>query len=255
MRTVAAWRMAFELEPEAAEKKAIGGIVDAAKSQADRKDAALLLARTMDEQMLAEHYDVASLLLDATLAMVTKMREPAMLKELKNRETEMKTWLKLWAEAREAKATLAGMPDDAAAHLTLGRYLCLVRNDWPAGSQHLIHGSDTLLQAAAKKELTSPASAEGQLELADAWWNIGEQEKEKGSVFPKIVWQDHAASWIRKQRQSFRPQRGTRRNQRSRSWRSFTNLRTWSLPSVIRWMPSTALAGIGTRSTAILSVG
>jgi hypothetical protein len=197
LRAIAAWRDAFDLEPEATEKKAIGSIVELAKSQAERKETAMLLASTMDEQMLTEHYDVAHLLLDATLAMLTKMREPVMLKELKNREVEMKTWTKLWSEAHEAKATLAAMPDDAAANLTMGRYLCLVRNDWQAGSQHLIRGSDTLLQSAANKELAAPVSAEAQMELADAWWHIGDQEKDKSSVFPKIVWQDHAASWIR----------------------------------------------------------
>ena len=184
LRAIVAWREAFDLEPEAGTLKRKPSAASLSwpslQEKPERKETAMLLASTMDEQMLTEHYDVAHLLLDATLAMLTKMREPVMLKELKNREVEMKTWTKLWSEAREAKATLAAMPDDAAANLTMGRYLCLVRNDWQAGSQHLIRGSDTLLQSAAKKELAAPVTRRGrQMELADAWWHIGDQEKDK----------------------------------------------------------------------------
>ena len=52
---------------------------------------------------------------------------------------------------------LKDQPNDAAANLTIGRYFCFTRGDWPTGIKHLALGSGSLKVVAAK-ELAAQAS-------------------------------------------------------------------------------------------------
>ncbi|MCE9606095.1 MAG: protein kinase [Planctomycetia bacterium] len=197
LRVAAAWRRQFEIDLSATIKTAIEGISSAAKTPAERKELGLSFLGVVDEQMTTEHYDVADAVLAAGAAFALKVRDPALTKEYKARETEMKEWLPLWTAAQEARTTLNFEPNDAAANLALGRYLCLVRGDWPAGLKNLSRSGDELLQTAATKELAAPLNADAQAELGEAWWSVGEKEKDKASPFPKLIWQEHAVAWIR----------------------------------------------------------
>lgn len=76
------------------------------------------------------------------------------------------------AERREAEANLQANPEDAGAHLALGRQCCLA-DDWTSGLPHLAKGSDAELRELARRDLASPAGPAEQTELADAWWTLG----------------------------------------------------------------------------------
>jgi serine/threonine protein kinase len=197
LQVVTAWGKVFAIESQEVANKALTEIVESAKSPADRRAMVVKVSLAMDEQVAGEQYNFAEQLLNVGLALLTKQRDVAMLKEFKLRETEMKEWLKLWSKAQEARLTLVEKPDDADAHVALGRYLCLVRSDWKKGGEHLAKGNDEALKSAALKETAGPKLPEEHAEAGEAWWAVGEKERDKTSVFPRIVWQEHATDYFR----------------------------------------------------------
>jgi hypothetical protein len=76
----------------------------------------------------------------------------------------------------DAKQTLAKKPDDAAANLTVGRWNCLLKNDWQHGLPLLAKSGDERLQPLAKAELAGNLDVKSQLQIADGWWDAAAKE-------------------------------------------------------------------------------
>jgi hypothetical protein len=81
------------------------------------------------------------------------------------------------SKAKEASARLEKNADDPDDNLTVGRFLCLVRNDWDRGLPFLAKGSDPAVKALAVKDAQKPSVPMQCKQLADAWWDLGEQHK------------------------------------------------------------------------------
>jgi hypothetical protein len=99
--------------------------------------------------------------------------------------------------AKSARETLRAAPDDPSANLVAGSFACFVGGDWADGLPLLAKGSDPLLAALARAELAKPAKAQGQIELADAWWNFAEKLGDARGSTPKARIMAHAASLYR----------------------------------------------------------
>jgi formylglycine-generating enzyme len=78
--------------------------------------------------------------------------------------------------ARKAEATLAAAPDDPAASLVYGKYLCFVKGEWDRGLPLLAKGSDAGLKDVATQELQKSVVQSGDAEaigaLADKWYEL-----------------------------------------------------------------------------------
>ena len=62
------------------------------------------------------------------------------------------------------------------ANLDVGQYYCLIRGEWEKGLPLLAKGSNHELKRLAQAELRAPTRRKNRLELADGWWQLGEQE-------------------------------------------------------------------------------
>ncbi len=82
---------------------------------------------------------------------------------------------KLTDAAMAARQRLAENPNDAAAHLAQGKYLCIVLGDWDKGVAQLAQGSDAVLKQAA--ELEGADAATNPVGVGDAWWDAAEPAK------------------------------------------------------------------------------
>ena len=85
--------------------------------------------------------------------------------------------------------------DDPAAHLTVGQYLCFVKEDWKQGLSHLAKGGDESLKSLAVRDLANPPSTAEQIAVGDGWWEVA--EKQTGSAKERArrraaVWYDRA---------------------------------------------------------------
>ncbi len=77
----------------------------------------------------------------------------------------------LWTAVEDARETLKVDPANADANLVLGRWNCLLKNDWPSGLPFLAKGSDEGLKSLAKQELAGDLDVSQQNQLADGWWD------------------------------------------------------------------------------------
>ena len=70
-------------------------------------------------------------------------------------------------------ATLKSNPDDPAANLAVGRFRCLIKQDWESGLEMLAKGTDELLKAAAENDLKAGSGNETDRAAAgDSWYDL-----------------------------------------------------------------------------------
>ena len=108
-----------------------------------------------------------------------KVKDPELIKQLTEQRKNLAAEKKQWEAIEVAKETLKTTPDDPAAHLAVGKYLCFVEGDWTAGLEHLARSSDATLKGLAAKSLAAPEEPAAQLALGDAWWDAAEALKGK----------------------------------------------------------------------------
>jgi hypothetical protein len=152
----------------------------------------------VDSALREERYD-AAVRLASTAAELAAIGRDVSLRE-KTREANSRAH-RIQQEAMEVEAAqqrLARQSDDAAAHLLIGRFYCMERNDWDSGLPHLVRGSDPDLSAIARREMAGAAQPAEQMALADAWWNLAESNRE--AVDPPLVkgMRNRAVYWYRR---------------------------------------------------------
>ena len=99
-----------------------------------------------------------------------KLRETAKAKTdeylLKKQSTDM---------AEQFREGLSKNPNDPVANEGLGKYLCFVKNDWPAGLPHLAKSENQPVRSAAELEQSEPGNSAKKNELGDAWWELAKK--------------------------------------------------------------------------------
>lgn len=168
---------------EAADALADGYDVDALKLKADV--AASLVPRAnatanaencrealplLDELIAAEDYSTVANLATALRPMASS--EPSLVLQLQNRGKEAEA-LRTGSEtlAKEL-ARLKSSPNDAAASLSAGQFLCFRKGNWVRGLPFLARGSDPKLKELATAELAKPAESKSIEQLGDRWWEF-----------------------------------------------------------------------------------
>jgi len=142
----------------------------------------------------ADRVDAADKLLDAAVRAVQKPAGRKYAKPIVDLRAAFAEQVKLTRKLEAARLKLAADPTDAEANLTLGYWLCFVQGDWPAGLPLLAKSGDAGLRACAEKELAEPpATAEGQIAIGDAWWDLAQ----KSPADEKLARLARAADWYR----------------------------------------------------------
>src|SRR5262249_41991753 len=66
--------------------------------------------------------------------------------------------------------------DDAKSNLELGKYYCMYKGNWDKGLYQMALGSDKTWKLQAQRDLGKPTEPNEQVELGNAWWNLGDKE-------------------------------------------------------------------------------
>lgn len=131
-----------------------------------------LATKWMERALEQDQLDAAVRLGVSALAAIRKLSDRDRTRAISDRLAEARI---IQSEAAKlgpsAKLPAGPAPTDAEANLAVGRYRCFFKNDWAAGLPNLAAGSDSKLQAAAKKELEIPTTAPARSALADQWWD------------------------------------------------------------------------------------
>ncbi|HYT90974.1 MAG TPA: WD40 repeat domain-containing protein, partial [Gemmataceae bacterium] len=211
-----ALRQAYELATQAGDvDTALGALaelareyaVDALQMKADALVAACREAvpgttgRPLIESVLAaaaqatdaENLAIADRLLESAGALARKSAQHDLVARVASQAKRLAVLRQEIERIGPAVAALRKNPTDPAANLTLGKYRCLVQGKWQEGLPLLARTSDPVWSALAKKELANPASAESQVALADAWWELA--AKESGETRDQL--RQRAYTWYR----------------------------------------------------------
>jgi len=147
--------------------------------------------KLIEEAAGRDEYLIANRLGDIAAGAARKLRDGELVRQIAALNRQVGQVRKAHAAIEPQLAKLTEDPDNADANLAVGRFYCLVKGDWERGIPMLALGSDPALAAPAQKELTGVASAEQQVQLADAWWDLAQNMDgpEKDAMLL------HAASW------------------------------------------------------------
>jgi serine/threonine protein kinase/Leucine-rich repeat (LRR) protein len=136
----------------------------------------------VDEAVADEDFELASRLSKLATDAARKAKDNALVKQASDREKSLAAEKQQWETIQKTAATLAEKPDDPAANLTMGRYLCFVAGDWEQGLPMLAKSDDATLKDLAAKSLKNPTDAAAQADVGDAWWNAAEVAKGKAKT-------------------------------------------------------------------------
>jgi hypothetical protein len=141
---------------------------------AEAIESLVLAARPVVLFALAEgEFAVAKRLTDATMAACARQSGLKYRKAVSDGQKEVNRLHGAWQAYEQALEKLQVQPDDVAANLTAGNWLCLERADWEAALPNLARAGNPALQKAAMLELSRPIDTAGQLAAADAWYDAG----------------------------------------------------------------------------------
>jgi hypothetical protein len=79
---------------------------------------------------------------------------------------------KEYASVAGAHATLRRSPEDPAANLAFGRYVCLAKGDWTRGLPLLALASDPVIRAIAVRELRPDKDSDARLAILEGWLSL-----------------------------------------------------------------------------------
>jgi hypothetical protein len=145
--------------------------------------------KAVDEAILKEDYDGA---VKAAVAAQAAARSSGDAAQLSAATARLANVRQLQAQATKVAAALTKLktyPDDAAANLEAGQFLCLWRGDWDKGLPLLVKGSDGDLKALAQEDLAAGIDVPMQFAVANAWWTYSSRLEGP----PKAFARDRAA--------------------------------------------------------------
>jgi hypothetical protein len=139
---------------------------------AGRAAADILLAAA-DAVTAADDWDAALALLKAAETVARKSKNVAVTAGVKTRRAHLERAKTESEGIKEHVATLTTNPNDVAANLAVGRYLCLVKRDWEAAIPLLIKGARGPLKEAVDKDVAAAKGDEAaQMAAADTWYDL-----------------------------------------------------------------------------------
>jgi formylglycine-generating enzyme required for sulfatase activity len=174
--------------------KAVGAGGRSVKA-AQAKDLVERILPLVEELVAKDQYDAAEQLGSTAVDLARKAKDFELLKRTVARNKQWKAEIgelrSADAQIQEATAVLARNATDPAANLLLGKHLCFDKGNWAKGLALLARGSDATLKDLAQRELKGATEPGEQAKLADAWWDLSENESDLGKKRLKA----HAGWW------------------------------------------------------------
>jgi serine/threonine protein kinase/formylglycine-generating enzyme required for sulfatase activity len=181
-RAIGALALRFRVNPFEETAEAIDRMLTKPHSPETNKLIALAAIQHINEAVADEKYDAGKRLADFAVAAARKAKDSVLLKQAVEKGKAVTAARLLWDAKEKGLAVLEARPDDPAANLSVGNYLCFARSDWPAGLPHLAKGSDAVLRDLAAQSLDAEADPAARAALADKWWSAAEKARPKAKA-------------------------------------------------------------------------
>jgi formylglycine-generating enzyme required for sulfatase activity len=177
---------ALSIKTDAAPKMDLRG--DSPATAAENVRVAMELT---DSLLAAEDFPAAAKIL--ATARRAAASDPALVSAVQKRMQAVESARAAHDRVAASLEKLKTSPDDPAANLAVGSYLCFSRSDWEQGLGPLARSSDANLKQVATLELSRPKASEDVIRLADRWWEIA--AKQPDTIRSAI--HQHAASFYK----------------------------------------------------------
>lgn len=165
--------------------------VQTSEASTELTEAALtLIAEAIED----DNYPVAKQLGEVATEAARKAKSIKLVTSVQKRVEDIDTLQQKFGQLKPFLDKLAKNPDDANANLEMGKYYGLLKGKWAKAMPLLAKGNNTELKDQAKKDLASPKEPNGQVELADGWWELA---KKQDNLTKKNM-QQRAAFWYTK---------------------------------------------------------
>ncbi len=181
----------FEVDALAMKLVALRKVTIAATSKGQRASVGEALLNVAQEGVDAGRVEIASPSVTSARTILSEFRSKEQFARLNDLSKAIVVLTSLQTELQVGQATLQRDPTDLSANRIVGRYRCLILDDWVSGLPLLVRGSGGPLQRLAKQELAEPDEASEQVVLGDGWWQQAETETEP--LRKKM--RDRAAHW------------------------------------------------------------
>jgi len=180
----------FDIDALKWKAEALAAVAKVLKKPDQQKELAGTISNVFNLAMEADRQDVAEDLARLGQTAASKSKDNELRKSAAAALARVTEAKKFQGQVTAAYATLEERADDPDANTIVGRHLCLIKNDWEKGLQHLAKGGDKTLSAAATRDLEALAKPEtmAPLTLGDAWRQLA---KEKTYT----AWGVRAAKW------------------------------------------------------------
>ncbi|HEY1066393.1 MAG TPA: hypothetical protein VGE52_09800 [Pirellulales bacterium] len=138
------------------------------------------------EAIARDDFELAARCVDKADAAARKSEDDVLKEQMAQRRGDVKDLAEAYAEAKSAKETLQKDPQDAAAALTWGRFVCLTKADMTRGLPFMAHGEGPLAEL-AKREAGSQLAPD-QVKLGDDWAKLADSETDAKAKRVMKMW-------------------------------------------------------------------
>lgn len=150
------------------------GEVRKSKLLTAREPALTVLQSLTRSAVREDRYDAARALADIGEGIAQDARDLVVRDAFKQLSERAVSLAAAYRAIQDALAALQTNGDDPAANEAVGRFYCLVKQDWKTGLPYLAKAEHAVLRAAARNDSTAPTSPTAQLRVADDWWAFAE---------------------------------------------------------------------------------
>jgi hypothetical protein len=180
----------FEIDVSSAKQAALQKAAQQPRPPGQAKLFAEKCAVLMQQAIKQENFSWAFECGRAAYTAAKQAHDSALLKSLAAEGERLLALRAEYEKVQEAQKRLAQQPDDPEAHRLVGRYLCLVHENWAKGLPHLARSNDPDLKSAAEKDLAQPTDVRSQIDLADLWWDLAQKHAgpEKQALLRRAAW-------------------------------------------------------------------
>jgi hypothetical protein len=167
----------FDVDALAMKTSALAAAGKTARTPEDLSALAVALDKLIDDLMAADQYDAAEKAAASASQHARRANDAKLTARAAARVKDVAEAKSRFQSLKTVLQTLARTPEDPAANLEMGQFLCFVKSNWDLGPRFLVRGSDAALKALAEKELALAANPADQMAVADGWYDLAEKEK------------------------------------------------------------------------------
>lgn len=165
---------AFDLEAHAMKRSLIETAGKLVRTAEDARALAEAAMEAAQEAVARDDYTLAKKMAAAAAAAAKSAKLPSLAALARTLGTEAAEVEKKYQRAKPSIDLLAKKPGNSPASLEAGKFFCLVKKEWQKGLPLLIKGLDPALFSASEMDWSNPQDPSAQADLADRWWQAGE---------------------------------------------------------------------------------